>query len=76
MKKKKGKAEEKIKLSKLLTIEKETANLPLLHLDHRLLDEQKLGDVQIGEISYHRWWDPQISIQWGIESCKDLSLPA
>jgi hypothetical protein len=50
MKKKKGKAEEKIKLSKLLTIEKETANLPLLHLDHRLLDEQKLGDVQIGEI--------------------------
>jgi hypothetical protein len=50
MKKKKGKAEEKIKLSKLLTIEKETANLPLLHLDHRLLDEQKLGDVQISEI--------------------------
>jgi hypothetical protein len=50
MKKKKGKAEEKIKLSKLLTIEKETANLPLLHLDHCLLDKQKLGDVQIGEI--------------------------
>jgi hypothetical protein len=50
MKKKKGKAEEKIKLSKLLTIEKETANLLLLHLDHRLLDEQNLGDVQIGEI--------------------------
>ncbi len=50
MKKKKGKAEEKIKLSKLLTIEKETANLLLLHLDHRLLDKQKLGDVQIGEI--------------------------
>jgi hypothetical protein len=50
MKKKKGKAEEKIKLSKLLTIEKETANLPLLHLDHCLLDKRKLGDVQIGEI--------------------------
>jgi hypothetical protein len=49
-KKGKGKAEEKIKLRKLLTIETETANLPLLHLDHHLLDEQKLGDVQIGEI--------------------------
>jgi hypothetical protein len=45
----KGKGRGKDK-RKLLTIETEIANLPLLHLDHRLLDEQKLGDAQIGEI--------------------------
>jgi hypothetical protein len=44
----KGKGRGKDKTSKTTDIETETANLPLLHLDHHLLDEQKLGDAQIG----------------------------
>jgi hypothetical protein len=41
---------------------------------HGYLKAQRVREV--ANTSYHQCWDPQISIQLGIETCKDLSLPA